>query len=75
MSAVEKKTPAGFHFVVKVNKAMTHEGSRDPALYRQFLEVLEPLKAAGKHDGLLAQFPWGFRRVKSSVLATKYTGR
>src|SRR5204862_528789 len=30
---MEKKTPPGFHFMVKLNKAMTHESSRDPALY------------------------------------------
>jgi uncharacterized protein YecE (DUF72 family) len=59
---MERKTPAGFRFMVKLNHAMTHESSRDPALYRQFLGVIEPLKAAGKYDGLLAQFPFAFRR-------------
>lgn len=62
LEQMERKTPPGFHFVVKLNKAMTHEGSRDPALYRDFRAMLEPLKAAGKYDGLLAQFPWGFKR-------------
>lgn len=61
------KTPAGFHFVVKLNQAMTHEGSRDAALYRDFRAILEPLKAAGKYDGLLAQFPWGFRRNAANL--------
>lgn len=55
------KTPPGFRFVVKLNGAMTHEGSRDPGLYRTFVDLLEPLKDAGKYDGLLAQFPGGFR--------------
>jgi uncharacterized protein YecE (DUF72 family) len=55
------KTPPGFRFVVKLNGAMTHEGSRDPALYREFVDALQPLKDAGKYDGLLAQFPGGFR--------------
>jgi uncharacterized protein YecE (DUF72 family) len=64
---MERKTPPGFHFVVKVNRAMTHESSRDPAIYRQFLAVLEPLKAAGKYDGLLAQFPWAFKRTESAL--------
>jgi uncharacterized protein YecE (DUF72 family) len=62
LEQMERKTPPGFHFVVKLHQLMTHERSRDPALYREFLGVLEPLKAAGKYDGLLAQFPWGFRR-------------
>jgi len=60
---MERKTPPGFRFVVKLNQAMTHEGSRDPALYQEFLAALRPLKDAGKYDGLLAQFPWGFQRT------------
>ena len=50
-------------FVVKLNQAMTHEGSLAPALVREFLACLEPLKDANKYDGLLAQFPWGFQRT------------
>jgi uncharacterized protein YecE (DUF72 family) len=60
---MEKKTPAGFRFVVKLHQSMTHEGSTDAATYASFLAVLEPLKAAGKYHGLLAQFPWAFRRT------------
>ncbi len=67
LEMMERKTPPHFRFVVKLNQAMTHEGSRDPGLYREFLAVLEPLKAAGKYDGLLAQFPWGFRRSQASL--------
>ena len=66
LEQMERKTPPGFHFVVKLNQAMTHQGSLDPVLYRDFLAVLEPLKRAGKYDGLLAQFPWGFKRTDSS---------
>ncbi|HEY6867999.1 MAG TPA: DUF72 domain-containing protein [Candidatus Eisenbacteria bacterium] len=64
---MERKTPPGFHFVVKLNQAMTHEGARDPDLYREFLAAIEPLKAAGKYDGLLAQFPWAFKRTPASL--------
>jgi uncharacterized protein YecE (DUF72 family) len=60
---MERKTPAGFRFVVKLHQSMTHEGSADPALCRQFLEAIAPLREAGKFDGLLAQFPWAFRRT------------
>jgi uncharacterized protein YecE (DUF72 family) len=67
LEQMERKTPAGFHFVVKLNQAMTHEAARDPVLYREFLAVLEPLKAAGKYDGLLAQFPWGFKRTRTAL--------
>jgi uncharacterized protein YecE (DUF72 family) len=62
LEQMERKTPEGFRFIVKLNQAMTHERSLEPGLYREFLAVLEPLKAAGKYDGLLAQFPWGFKR-------------
>ena len=58
-----RKTPDGFRFVVKLNQAMTHARSLDPALYREFLAALAPLKDAGRYDGLLAQFPWGFKRT------------
>ncbi len=67
LDMMEKKTPPGFHFVVKLNEAMTHERSTDPGLYREFLAVLEPLKAASKYDGLLAQFPWGFHRTPATL--------
>jgi uncharacterized protein YecE (DUF72 family) len=63
LEQMERKTPDGFRFVVKLHQSMTHEGSRDPEIVRAFLAVLEPLKRAGKYDGLLAQFPWGFKRT------------
>lgn len=62
LAAMERKTPAGFEFVVKANAAMTHEGSADPALYDSFRRAIEPVARAGKLSGLLAQFPWAFRR-------------
>jgi uncharacterized protein YecE (DUF72 family) len=66
MEKMARTTPPGFRFIVKLNQAMTHDASSDPELYRQFLAVLEPLKAAGKYHGLLAQFPWGFRRTDAN---------
>jgi uncharacterized protein YecE (DUF72 family) len=66
LEQMEQKTPEHFRFVVKLNHAMTHESSRDPALYREFLAAIEPLKAAGKYDGLLAQFPWAFHRTSDA---------
>jgi len=66
LERMERKTPDGFRFVVKLNQAMTHEGSTEPALYRDFLAAIQPLKDAGKHHGLLAQFPWKFRRTTGS---------
>lgn len=66
LAQMERKTPAGFRFVVKLNQALTHERGRDAAIVRDFLAVLEPLKAAGKYDGVLAQFPWAFRRADAA---------
>jgi len=62
MEQIERKTPDGFRFIVKLNQAMTHERRLDPPLVRAFLDCLHPLKEAGKYHGLLAQFPWAFRR-------------
>lgn len=67
LEQMEHKTPPGFRFVVKLNQAMTHERAREPGLYRDFLAALEPLKAAGKLDGLLAQFPWGYQRTPENA--------
>jgi uncharacterized protein YecE (DUF72 family) len=66
IAAMERKTPPGFRFMVKVNQAMTHERLLEPGLVRAFRAVLLPLKDAGKFDGLLAQFPWGFRRSEAN---------
>ena len=62
LAQMERKTPPGFRFIVKLNQAMTHEYATEPALYERFLEVVRPLKDAGKYHGLLAQFPWAFKR-------------
>lgn len=62
MEQMQRKTPERFRFIVKLNQAMTHERASEPALYARFLEVVQPLKDAGKYHGLLAQFPWAFRR-------------
>ena len=67
LEQMEKKTPAGFHFVVKLHQSMTHERTPDLALVAEFLAVLAPLKAAGKYDGLLAQFPWAFQRNPAAL--------
>lgn len=58
---MERKTPEGFVFVVKLNGEMTHKLSRDGALFDQFRAILRPLEDAGKLGGLLAQFPWSFK--------------
>jgi uncharacterized protein YecE (DUF72 family) len=61
--AIQRKTPAGFEFVVKTHHDMTHMQSRDPQLYRDFTRSILPLREAGKLTGILAQFPYAFRRT------------
>lgn len=60
--AMERKTPAGFQFVVKANSEMTHKLSRAPELYEAFHASMEPLVEARKLGGVLAQFPQSFHR-------------
>jgi uncharacterized protein YecE (DUF72 family) len=61
-AAMERKTPAGFEFVVKAHGDMTHRLSRDPEVYETFQAALAPLRAARKLSGVLAQFPQAFHR-------------
>ena len=63
LAAMERKTPPGFEFVVKAHHDMTHERSLDPDMFRAFHRAIEPVRAAGKLHGLLAQFPYAFRRT------------
>lgn len=63
---MEKKTPPGFEFVIKAHKSMTHSLDADDNVYAQFLEVLEPVREAGKFSGVLLQFPWGFKHTSQA---------
>jgi uncharacterized protein YecE (DUF72 family) len=55
------KTPRDFVFIVKANQDMTHNLSRETSLYAGFLEAIDPLREAGKFDGILLQFPFAFK--------------
>ena len=70
------ETPDDFEFVVKVNKATTHENS-DRDVVEKFNESIIPLRESGRLSGILAQFPWGFRndeknRIYLSELSERY---
>jgi uncharacterized protein YecE (DUF72 family) len=62
LERMQRKTPEGFRFVVKVNRAMTHDAEPPEATWGELTRAIQPLKDAGKYHGLLAQFPWAFRR-------------
>ena len=56
-----RRTPDDFRFVVKANQDMTHHQSREASLYRGYLDSIKPIREAGKFDGVLLQFPFGFQ--------------
>jgi len=62
MEGLDRKTPPGFEFLVKAHQSMTHQKvAPDAATFAAFLAAVEPLQRAGKHRGVLLQFPWAFR--------------
>jgi uncharacterized protein YecE (DUF72 family) len=67
LKRMEEKTPEGFEFMIKANQEMTHKGSKDPALYRGFLDAIRPVMDAGKFRGVIAQFPWGFKHSQDNL--------
>jgi uncharacterized protein YecE (DUF72 family) len=66
MAGMAARTPENFRFVLKLHQSMTHDQSLDPLVFRGFRDAIAPLKDAGKYDGLLAQFPWAFRRTEEN---------
>ncbi len=60
------RTPPEFRFVVKAAAVVTHERVPDPASDDAFLRACEPLAAAGKFEGTLAQFPWAFQNDEAA---------
>lgn len=63
LARMADRTPEDFRFMVKVHKTMTHDRKLDPAELRAFRAAIAPLQQANKYEGLLAQFPRGFRRT------------
>jgi uncharacterized protein YecE (DUF72 family) len=61
-----ERTPAGFEFIVKLHADITHQHSRDDALYASFRAALQPLEDAGRMQGLLAQFPFSFKNTEAN---------
>ena len=59
-------TPKAFVFSMKIPQAITHTVSEPFAAtaVRDFLDGIEPIRAAGKLGPLVAQFPPSFRRSK-----------
>jgi len=68
LEAMSAKTPPDFRFVVKANRAMTHECEEvAEATFEEFVAALGPLREDGKFGCVLAQFPWGFGLSQPNV--------
>jgi len=60
---MEKKTPDGFEFVVKVHQDTTHTRQNNQQAMERLIEAIQPLCEAGKFSGFLAQFPYSFKNT------------
>jgi len=67
MSNIEKKSPDGFEFIVKVPQAVTHKRTDIEETIRQFHECVRPMAEPGKLQGVLAQFPYSFKFSPTSL--------
>jgi uncharacterized protein YecE (DUF72 family) len=63
MQRMAERTPADFHFMVKLPGGVTHLRDADPAPVEGFLRTIAPLQESGKFRGALAQFPFSFKRT------------
>lgn len=60
LAAMARKTPDHFLFTVKATQEMTHARERNPSLFTQFVQALQPLREQNKFGAVLAQFPSSF---------------
>jgi len=72
MANIEKKSPAGFEFIVKVPDTLTHKRKNIETAVTQFDECLGPMIEAGKLKGVLAQFPYSFKFNQANIDYLKY---
>lgn len=55
-----------FMMTAKAFSGFTHDRILDNTLVREYKDVFEPLRSAGRLGALLFQFPWSFRNLKDS---------
>ncbi len=72
MANIEKKTPNGFEFIIKVPQAVTHKRREIEPAINEFRECLKPMEASNKLKGLLAQFPYSFKYSQQGLEYIKY---
>jgi uncharacterized protein YecE (DUF72 family) len=61
-----EKTPPNFEFIVKLNKATTHERQSVDDAVQRLSEAVKPLIEKNKFSGFLAQFPYSFKNIPKS---------
>jgi uncharacterized protein YecE (DUF72 family) len=66
LSGIERRTPPGFEFLVKLHGDVTHARSGDPDIDRAFHDSVQPLLEADKMKGFLAQFPYSFHNTQEN---------
>ncbi len=66
-AGMQKKTPEGFMFSVKLFGGFTHERNAGKAEAENFLYSLRPILERGQLLCLLAQFPYSFHRTRENL--------
>ncbi len=64
---MDRKTPPGFKFAVKLFGGFTHERTSGRIEAEQFKYSLQPIMQNGKLSCLLAQFPYSFHRNSENL--------
>lgn len=67
MANLEMKTPDDFQFMIKAHSSATHERERLAEETPKYLESIQPIAESGKLKGILAQFPWSFKRSRANA--------
>jgi uncharacterized protein YecE (DUF72 family) len=65
--AIAARTPPNFRVFAKVHSDVTHQRQNPAASLKALLLSLQPLRDAGKLDGLLAQFPGSFHGMPDNL--------
>lgn len=67
MENMVKKTSEGFDFMVKAHSSATHQRQQLAIETPKYLEAIKPIADNSKLKGILAQFPWSFKRSAANA--------
>ena len=74
LAAMARKTPPGFVFTIKANKAMTHEREDNAQVFDRYVEALSPWIEEGRLGCVLAQFPTSFHNTPANQDYLRFLG-